>query len=414
MQYLDYLEGILKDIKTQKLRTVITFIIIAIGIMALVSNLTVVEALNKTFTGNFKALGANTFTIQRYANQIVKRRKHGSRWKKAVNPPLLLREAKVFKKSYRFPGTKTTVFHTVDVNVKLKNGSSETKMTEIKAVDENFARVNSFEIAEGRNFTVEEAAKAVPLAVIGPQVKKALFGNKEAMGKNFIYKGRKFRIIGVTKEKGAVFGASEDNFAWITLKTAGELSSASNPQSVRIKIAVDNPEKFDEAMDKAIALMRQIRKLKPGQENNFGIRSSRDALEELKKTEHVLRMMAFIIGLITILASAIALMNIMLVNVTEKFREIGIRKAVGASNQSILLRFLAETVLIGILGSIPGIILGVLTGWGVAALLKARFVMPWNAVLWAIFITFVTAIVSGIYPAIKAAKANPVEVLRYE
>ncbi|NPA42740.1 MAG: FtsX-like permease family protein, partial [Chlorobi bacterium] len=240
-----------------------------------------------------------------------------------------------------------------------------------------------------------------------------LAGEASLTGRPIYYKGNKWTVVGITAPKGNVFGRSGDEFVWVPLGTGERLLGGRRPDP-EIRVEVEDPSRYERALSQAILVMRRIRGLRPGQPDNFGISESREAVEELRNTSRTLRIMAFVIGLITIFASSVALMNIMLVNVAEKFREIGIRKAVGASARQIRRHFLVETVLIALGGSLPGLLLGILAGWGVAALLGMHFRMPWNAVMWAIIITFVTALLAGWYPAYKAAKANLVEVLRYE
>jgi putative ABC transport system permease protein len=402
--------------KTQRTRTFITLFIIATGILALVGTLTVVNALNNTFTGNLKTIGANSFFIRPYANSLLQgRRRHGRFTTRKANPPITWSEAKRFKEKYKFPGTIVSTGLNISGQAQLSRGSKKTsKQVVITGIDENYLQAYGFRTGSGRNFTGEEILSGTPVAIAGPQVIKALFDKENPLGKYVYYRGHKWKIIGVTVPKGTSFGQSEDNFVFIPITLARKITAGNTNAPYEIRVSVLNPENYEKAKEKAIQQMRSIRHLRPGQENNFGITGSKEALNELKKINTVLQTAAFIIGLITILASAIALMNIMLVSVTEKLNEIGIRKAVGASNRHILQQFLTETWVIALSGSLLGIITGILAGWGIASLLKIDFSMPWNAVFWAIFITFITALLSGLYPAFKASKANPIEVLRYE
>ncbi len=414
--YITYITEVFRNMKAQRLRTLITLVIIAIGILALVGTLTVVDALNNTFTGNLKTIGANSFTIRRYQNSLLEgRQRRGHFWRKKNNPPITEFEAQTFKKRYNFEGALVSLSFLVTSQAELVRGQKKTSgSVEIFGVDENYARVYHFQIDKGRNFTANEINSGIRYAVIGPQVAKSLFEKENPLGQALTYKGRKWTVIGVTKEKGTAFGRSEDNFVWVPLQVGKSILPPRRPLRFDIRVSVEKPEKYEEAEDKAIALMRAIRRLRPDQPNNFGIVGSKEALQEIKQIDSVLRTAAFIIGLITILASSIALMNIMLVTVAEKLREIGIRKAVGASNREILKQFLTETLIIAFSGSIFGIIGGILLGWGIALLMKIDFVMPWTAVFWAVLITFITALISGLYPAIKASRANPIEVLHYE
>ncbi len=411
---INYLGEAFKTMKAQRLRSFITVMIIAIGILALVSTLTVVEALHSTFTGNLKETGANTFTIQRYGNSLFRGRRHGRFNRKVVNPPITYRETKAFKEKYKFPDTKTSVSLQVTSSAEIGgNGKKTGNNVKITGGDENFINVYHYRIAKGRSFSINEVTQNAPVAIAGPETVKTLFGKENPIGKYVFYKGHKWKIIGVTESKGSVFGGNEDNFLIIPLGTARLLSSGGF-NVFRIRVAVEQPETFQAAKDKAVLVMRQIRHLKPSAENNFGIRSSEQDLKDLENMDKILKSAAFVIGLITIFASSVALMNIMLVTVTERIREIGIRKAVGASMAAIRFQFLTETLAIALAGAIVGILLGIFSGWAVARVLKMHFTMPWSAVFWAIVLTFITALVSGFYPAVKASRANPIEALRYE
>ena len=400
-------------IRTQKLRTGITLMIIAIGILSLVGTLTVVEALNHTFTGNFEAIGVNSFYVRRYNNSLVPGRRRGHWFNRRPNPPIYYREVRQFRKKYRFPGTESSAYFTYSSIAQITAGEKETgENVEIRGVDDTYLKVFDYKLAQGRGFSAGDITNSHRVAVIGPQVAENLFGTQNPIGQSISYKGHRWQVIGVTRSKGSAFGRSEDNFVLIPLSVARGLMAVS--PHFQIRVNVKDPEQYGSAMDRARMVMRSIRKLKPAQPDNFGIVGSEEALQELKQTTSILRAAAFVIGLITILASSIALMNIMLVTVTERIREIGILKAVGASARHIRWQFFIETLMIAFLGAFLGIMGGIGIGALTARLMKIDFTMPWNAVFWAIVITFVTAMISGFYPAVKASRANPIEALRYE
>ena len=199
----------------------------------------------------------------------------------------------------------------------------------------------------------------------------------------------------------------------IPTQVARSLFSAPNI-NYDLDVMVTNEALLDEAVDDAIITMRRVRKLSPVEKDNFGIERSDDLIQTLLSNTAVLSISAWVIGIITIFGSSIALMNIMLVSVTERTREIGVRKSLGAKRSTIAWQFFTETLIIGQIGGIVGIILGILIGFGIASAIGFSFTTPWMAIFWAFVVTFAVTILSGLIPAIKASKLDPVEALRYE
>ena len=240
-----------------------------------------------------------------------------------------------------------------------------------------------------------------------------MFANLNPIDKVISIRGAKFKVIGVLKEKGSTFGNSQDLRVLIPVQVARSLFSAPNI-NYDLDVMVDNEALLDEAVDDAIITMRRVRKLNPISKNDFGIERSDDLIQTLLSNTAVLGISAWVIGIITVFGSSIALMNIMLVSVSERTREIGIRKALGAKRTTIAWQFFTETLIIGQLGGIVGIILGILIGFGIASAIGFAFVIPWTAVIAAVLTTFLVTIASGLYPALKASKLDPIEALRHE
>ena len=403
----------LGSIKTQLLRTILTIIIIAIGITALVSILTVVSALENTLSSNFASMGANTFTIRQYELEVrIGRGRRGER--EIINPIISYPEAKGFQEKYNYPFTTSSLSFTATgtAEVKYENKKTDPEIT-VLGVDENFAPNSGLEIASGRNFTGFDIENNNYVCVVGSDFEKGLLKDVNPIDKVISIRGAKFKVIGILKEEGSTFGNSQDLRVMIPIQVARSLFTQPNI-NYNLSVMVEKKELLEAAIDQAMITMRQVRKQNPVEENNFGIIRSDELINQILSLTSVLSASAWLIGIITIFGSSIALMNIMLVSVTERTREIGVRKALGAKRKTIAFQFFTETIVIGQLGGLLGIILGVTFGSIAASLLEFTFVIPWMAIIAAVITSFVVALVSGLYPAIKASKLDPVEALRYE
>lgn len=399
-------------IKSQLLRTVLTVLIISIGIWALVGILTVVAALENTLTSDFASMGANTFNINQY--EMTTQRRGGGEVEK-INPTIRYAEAKEFKEKYNFPYTNTSVSFTATTTAEVKYESAKTdpEIT-VMGVDNFFLPNSGLETVKGRNFTQSDVDNNTYTCIVGSDFEKGLFRNtSNPIDKVISIRGAKFRVIGVLKEKGSTFGNSQDLRVLIPIQVARSLFSAPNI-NYSISVLSGQNELLNEAIDNAMITMRKVRKLNPVEENNFGIIRSDDLINRIGEITQYLDVAAVVIGIITIFGSSIALMNIMIVSVTERTREIGIRKSLGAKKITIALQFFTETLIIGQLGGLLGIFLGIFSGFLIAMALDFSFVIPWGAMLSAVITTLIVAIFSGLYPAIKAAVLDPIEALRYE
>jgi putative ABC transport system permease protein len=399
------------SIRTQMLRTTLTVIIIAIGITALVGILTIVAVLGNNLSSNFASMGANTFNINQYENTT---RSHGGGEREIINPIISYPQAVAFKKKYSYPMTETSLSFTATGTAEVKYEALKTDPEiSVLGVDEHFLGNSGLETHLGRNFNSFDISENAYTCVIGSDFEKGLLKNVNPIGKTLSIRGAKFKVIGVLKEKGSTFGNSQDLRILIPIQLARSLFTAPNI-NYSLSIMVAKKELLDAATDDAIGTMRRIRKLTPVKDNNFGIVRSDDLINKIMSISEYLNMAAWVIGIITILGSSIALMNIMIVSVTERTREIGVRKALGAKKTTIAFQFFIETLLIGQIGGVIGIIFGILIGFAISSLMDFVFIIPWGAIIAAFGTSFVVAVVSGLYPSIKSAKLDPIEALRYE
>ena len=401
----------LDSIRSQLLRTILTIIIIGIGIWALVGILSAVKALENTISGDFASMGANTFNIQRYEFQVNSNR--GGE-KRKVNPIISYNNIREFLDIYEYPFSQTSVSFLGTNAAEVKYESEKTDPeAQVYGVNENYLENTGTKIDRGRNFTFFDIQNNAKVCLLGTDFTKNLFKDDNPINKTISIRGVKFKVIGLLESKGSTFGNNQDLKVLIPIQVARGIYTNANI-NYTISIRVDDKEMLQGAQDEAIVKFRNVRGLSPIEENNFGIERSDDLINRIGSITGALSIAAWIISIITILGSSIALMNIMLVSVTERTREIGVRKALGAKRKTISLQFFMETIVIGQLGSVLGIVLGLITGWLFAYFTGFDFSLPWDAMIGATIISFVTAVIAGSYPATKAAKLDPIESLRYE
>ncbi|MEM0541138.1 ABC transporter permease [Flavobacterium sp. j3] len=402
----------LGSIRTQLLRTVLTVIIIAIGITSLVGILTVVAAIDNNLNSSFASMGSNTFNINQYENR--NRRSGGDEVEK-INPIISYFEAKRYKELYNYPFTQTSLsfIATSTAEVKYDNQKTDPEITVI-GVDEFYMPNSGLEATQGRNFNSFDISNNVYNCIVGSDfVSKGLFKDVNPIGKMLSIRGAKFKVIGVLKERGSTFGNSQDLRVLIPIQVARSLFSAPNI-NYSVSSMIEKTELLDDAVANATSTMRKVRKLNPIEEDNFGVSRSDDLINRIANLTGVLSISAWVMGIITILGSSIALMNIMVVSVTERTREIGVRKSLGATKKTIAFQFFIETLTIGQIGGLFGIVFGILIGYLICLAAGWDFVIPWGAIMAAFITSFIVAIISGSYPAIKASQLDPIEALRYE
>lgn len=410
-QFIENIKIAIDALLTQKLRAILTASVIAIGIMAMMGMLTAVRSLEYVISNNFASLGANTFTI-RSSGMNIRIGRHGTRPKQF--PSITWQQAQDFRNRFDFGGATSSLSYAATGTMEVKFGSLHTDPNvTVWAADENYLTTAGYTIKSGRGFNASDVSDARPVALLGKDVYEKLFGTSEALDTLISMRGKRYRVIGILEEKGSSAIFSGDRTVIIPITRArADLSSPSSGYSVNVMAGTANS--LDASVSEATAVMRAIRKLRPKEESDFHITRSDALSAQLLENKNVLYIAAISISLITLAVAAINLLNIMLVSVRQRTREIGTRRALGAKQRHIILQFLTEAAVVSQFGGIMGIILGILIGNGVGANMGTPFTVPWDWVLFAVSLTFITGVLSGLYPAMKAAKLDPIESLRYE
>lgn len=398
------------SIKASKVRAVLTICIIAFGIMALVGILTAIETIKNSITDQFTRMGANSFIIETRGMHV----QVGSTHYRAKNHPYIsYREAAEFKGLFIFPG-KVSISVTASGIATVKYQSKKTHPNiRVMGGDENYLSVSGLDLWIGRNFTSQDVDMNRNFVIIGADIVSSLFeANVDPLNKVISIGGGKYKVVGVLEAQGASM-MSNDNICIIPVTNVRQYFSRPN-MSHQINVMPDDPRLLEILVSEAEGLFRIVRGLTARDETDFNVTKSDNLVNLLLENIKYVTLAATLIGVITLFGAAIGLMNIMLVSVTERTREIGIRKAIGAKRINIKQQFLFEAILIGQLGGFFGIFLGILIGNLMSLLMRSSFIIPWLWIFTGVVVCFVVGLASGYFPAEKAARLDPIVALRYE
>ncbi len=417
--YLSY-----RTVKSNRLRTGITVTIIALGIMALIGIITAIKAMNQSLKENFSILGANAFSI-RYKGMNVNiggRRSRVNQFKRGekkdktsnVGKNITGEQAMLFKENFKFPSLVGIQLGGPRKLIAKYENIETNPQVSISGGDENFLTINGYALQAGRNFSRLDIETGRNVCLLGSDIAKKLFPKKQENSVDKIIRvgNLPYRVIGLLKPKGASVFMQMDKLIVTSHTNVKRLPAASS--SYTINVMVDDVSQLDPAIGEATGTLRAVRRLQVNDNDNFFIDKSDTVAETMISLLGSISGSAGAIGLITLIGAAIGLMNIMLVAVTERTKEVGLIKALGGTRKSIRDQFLFESIIISLLGAVFGIVLGVLVGNLFSMLLGTGFVVPWGWVITGIVICSLVGLAAGLWPAIKASKLDPIVALRYE
>ena len=395
-------------IRQNKLRSILTLLGISIGVFSVIGVMTAIRTLESSVESGLNVFGTNTFVIQKYSAIMTDHGDEKYRNRKNIDYP----QYEEFKRRAKLPILVSVSEGTSARNVKYRDKTVK-RSIELIGGDEGTVRTYNTYIADGRNVTVDDVHSARNVCLLGMDVVDRLFPFEDPLGKSLQIRGLDYNVIGITERKGEAFGGSQDNY--IVIPISNFLQHFKNRwTTLAISVEASSTEEYDRTMDEAVGILRAVRKVPPGDENNFEIVSNAEMIERFSGFTKGIKLFALSISFVALLVAGIGIMNIMLVSVTDRIKEIGVRKAIGATRRDILIQFLTEAIFLSEFGGIVGVLLGIAGGNVVSILFNIPAVIPIDWAIYGLVVCSAIGIGFGIYPAWRAANLNPIESLRYE
>ena len=395
-------------IRQNKLRSTLTLLGISIGVFSVIGVMTAIRTLESSVESGLNVFGTNTFVIQKWPAIMTNHGDEKYRNRKNIDYP----QYEEFKRRAKLPILVSVSEGTSARNVKYRDKIVK-RSIDLAGGDEGTIRTYNTYIADGRNITADDVHSARNVCILGMDVVDRLFPFEDPLGKSLQIRGLDYTVVGITERKGEAFGGSQDNY--VAIPITNFLQHFKNRwTTLSISVEAASSDEYDKTMDEAIGILRAVRKVPPGDENDFEIVSNAEMIERFSGFTSGIKLFALAISVVALLVAGIGIMNIMLVSVTDRIKEIGIRKAIGATRRDILTQFLSEAVFLSEFGGIVGVILGIAGGNVVAILFNIPAVIPLDWAFYGLVVCSVIGIGFGIYPAWRAANLDPIESLRYE
>ncbi len=415
MHVVESIAVALDAVRSQKLRSSLTLLSIGIGVFAIIASTSITSTLQQAVNGQLADLGENSLLIQRTPSIVF-----GTNWAKMRRRKnITYEQAESFRD--RITTTNLVTISNTSPGYTIKAGQESTNPNvSLIGIDEFYFTVNAVSLADGRPFIESEVALSRNVAILGTDIVNTLFNGEPCIGRTVTIRNQEFTVVGLLEAKGGVIGESQDNRVLIPITVFNKYYTSEWDQSVDISVKAESKIMLEATFDESVGIMRSLRHVKPWEDNNFEIDKNDALTGQFSGFSTAILVVAWISGLGALVAAGIGIMNMMLVSVKERTREIGVRKALGARKSWIVRQFLIESITLCQLGGLTGMIGGIGTSWLVTSVIRANaaptlaFVMPWGTVVFSIVICTVIGIGFGLYPAWKAAQLDPIEALRYE